>query len=300
MPLSYERPDRTAAGHWGARIAIDRPSRRGHPLRASGFAPAPGPRRWQRRSLRNARLDVEAPSPRPSARFVATPPSSDPASSGPGHDVAITPGGRFLAYESNESGRYEVYVRPFPEVDAGRWQVSRDGGGRSGGESGRELFYMTPPDGSWPFPSRPSRASRSETRRSSSRRATSPVLRTGGPTTSLPTGQVPLRDELQVETVSFESASMGRGPNAVEAAQLPPESHLIGRGVLHESGSAQFGERLSREVELRVAEERREAHRGASGRDVRRQLERSDDAGAVHPSRGVPPPTGGSSPFRCG
>jgi hypothetical protein len=46
---------------------------------------------------------------------------------------------------SNESGRDEVYVRPFPNVDSGRWQVSTSGGGmpvwtRSGGE----LFYLAP------------------------------------------------------------------------------------------------------------------------------------------------------------
>ena len=36
--------------------------------------------------------------------------------------------GRWLAYEANDSGRFEIYVRPFPKVDGGRWQVSTDGG----------------------------------------------------------------------------------------------------------------------------------------------------------------------------
>ena len=36
----------------------------------------------------------------------------------------ISPDGRWMAYRSNESGKYEVYVRPFPEVNKGRWQVS--------------------------------------------------------------------------------------------------------------------------------------------------------------------------------
>jgi serine/threonine-protein kinase len=40
---------------------------------------------------------------------------------------AFSPDGRFLAYASNESGRYEVYVRPFPGP-GGKWQVSADGG----------------------------------------------------------------------------------------------------------------------------------------------------------------------------
>ncbi|MDX1382509.1 MAG: protein kinase, partial [Thermoanaerobaculia bacterium] len=38
--------------------------------------------------------------------------------------VALSPDGRWLAYESDESGREEVYVRPFPDVGSGRWQVS--------------------------------------------------------------------------------------------------------------------------------------------------------------------------------
>jgi len=52
--------------------------------------------------------------------------------------------GRYIAYQSNESGFDEVYVRPFPDVEAGKWQVSKEGGifpvwSRNGGE----LFYMT-------------------------------------------------------------------------------------------------------------------------------------------------------------
>ena len=33
---------------------------------------------------------------------------------------ALSPDGRWLAYQSNESGRYEVYVRPFPDVGGGK------------------------------------------------------------------------------------------------------------------------------------------------------------------------------------
>ncbi len=54
----------------------------------------------------------------------------------------MSPDGRWLAYESDESGRSEVYVRPFPDVNASREQVSTDGGTRpvwSG--DGSELFY---------------------------------------------------------------------------------------------------------------------------------------------------------------
>src|SRR5262249_20878159 len=40
----------------------------------------------------------------------------------------IAPDGHWLAYESNESGQYQIYVRPFPNVDSGWWQVSTQGG----------------------------------------------------------------------------------------------------------------------------------------------------------------------------
>ena len=55
---------------------------------------------------------------------------------------ALSPDGRFLAYVSDESGRYEVYVRPFPNVDDAKEQVST-GGAREPlwAHSGRELFY---------------------------------------------------------------------------------------------------------------------------------------------------------------
>jgi serine/threonine-protein kinase len=59
----------------------------------------------------------------------------------------ISPDGRWLAYESNESGQQEIYVRPFPDVDRGRWQISTSGGTRPAwAASGRELFYI-PLDG---------------------------------------------------------------------------------------------------------------------------------------------------------
>ena len=53
----------------------------------------------------------------------------------------ISPDGRWLAYQSNESGQEEIYVRPFPDVDAGRWPVSTGGGSRPlWARSGEELF----------------------------------------------------------------------------------------------------------------------------------------------------------------
>ena len=54
----------------------------------------------------------------------------------------MSPDGRWLAYGSNESGRWHVYVRPFPNTNDGTWQVSTDGGQEPvWAQSGRELFY---------------------------------------------------------------------------------------------------------------------------------------------------------------
>ena len=56
---------------------------------------------------------------------------------------AFSPDGRWLAYDSDESGRHEIYVRPFPGP-GGKWQIST-GGGRfpTWSRNGRELFYRT-------------------------------------------------------------------------------------------------------------------------------------------------------------
>jgi serine/threonine-protein kinase len=57
----------------------------------------------------------------------------------------LSPDGRWLAYESNSTGRYENYVRPFPNVTAGQWQVSNSGGVQPlWAHSGRELFFVAP------------------------------------------------------------------------------------------------------------------------------------------------------------
>ncbi len=56
--------------------------------------------------------------------------------------AALSPDARFLAYESNASGRYEVWVQSFPE-GAGKWQVSTEGGRRPRWRGdGNELFYL--------------------------------------------------------------------------------------------------------------------------------------------------------------
>jgi len=54
----------------------------------------------------------------------------------------FSPDGRWIAYDSNESGKFEVYVRPFPGP-GGRWQVSTaGGGGPRWRRDGKELFYL--------------------------------------------------------------------------------------------------------------------------------------------------------------
>ena len=58
-------------------------------------------------------------------------------------DAEISPSGRWMADQSTESGRFEVYVRPFPDVDASRWQVSSNGGLHPlWSRDGRELFFI--------------------------------------------------------------------------------------------------------------------------------------------------------------
>jgi serine/threonine-protein kinase len=51
--------------------------------------------------------------------------------------------GRWLAYESDSSGQFEIYIKPFPDVDGWLWKVSTAGGTRPlWAPNGRELFYL--------------------------------------------------------------------------------------------------------------------------------------------------------------
>jgi eukaryotic-like serine/threonine-protein kinase len=55
---------------------------------------------------------------------------------------ALSPDGRWLAYTSDESGQYEIYVVPFPNTGAAKWAVSTSGGTEpQWSHSGSELFY---------------------------------------------------------------------------------------------------------------------------------------------------------------
>jgi Tol biopolymer transport system component len=71
--------------------------------------------------------------PRP---FVSTPAEE--------RNARLSPDGRWIAYVSNESDRFEVYVQPFPATGS-RWQVSTAGGLQPQWRGdGRELYYVSP------------------------------------------------------------------------------------------------------------------------------------------------------------
>lgn len=58
--------------------------------------------------------------------------------------VSSSPDGRWIVYTSNESGKFEIYVQPFPGP-GGKWQVSTAGGtSPAWRRDGKELFYLEP------------------------------------------------------------------------------------------------------------------------------------------------------------
>jgi hypothetical protein len=58
---------------------------------------------------------------------------------------AFSSDGRWLAYSSDEGGVADVFVRPWPDVSGGKWQVSREGGtDPQWSADGRELFFISP------------------------------------------------------------------------------------------------------------------------------------------------------------
>ena len=62
----------------------------------------------------------------------------------PGFDfnADLSPNGRYLAYQSNESGPFQVIVHPFPQIDGGKWTISTTGGSSPvWSRDGKELFY---------------------------------------------------------------------------------------------------------------------------------------------------------------
>ena len=63
----------------------------------------------------------------------------------------ISPNGELLAYTSNETGRDEIYIRPFPQIENGKWQVSRNGGNHAiwNDENDELFFWSTADDGKY-------------------------------------------------------------------------------------------------------------------------------------------------------
>jgi serine/threonine-protein kinase len=58
-------------------------------------------------------------------------------------NAEVSPDGHWVAYESAESTPTQVYVKPFPSVNSGRWQISTSGGVKPvWAPNGRELFYL--------------------------------------------------------------------------------------------------------------------------------------------------------------
>ena len=58
-------------------------------------------------------------------------------------NARFSPDGRWLTYTSDESGRYEIYVQPYPGP-GGKWQISTEGGTEPmWNPNGRELFYRS-------------------------------------------------------------------------------------------------------------------------------------------------------------
>jgi serine/threonine-protein kinase len=57
--------------------------------------------------------------------------------------AGVSPDGRWIVYDSDESGQFEVYVRPYPHAySGGRWQISSNGGRQPlWSHDGREIFY---------------------------------------------------------------------------------------------------------------------------------------------------------------
>jgi serine/threonine-protein kinase len=57
---------------------------------------------------------------------------------------SISPDGRWIAYQSNQSGDWEIYVQPFADKNGARSTVSTNGGMQPRwSPDGRELFYLS-------------------------------------------------------------------------------------------------------------------------------------------------------------
>jgi len=107
--------------------------RMGDPSRGSGQAPSASS--GQAPSAGSLRDSGQAGQVRKAQPFLRTPFNESVP--------RFSPDGRWLAYISNESGRYEIYAQPYPGP-GGKWLISTDGGTEPvWNPNGRELFYRS-------------------------------------------------------------------------------------------------------------------------------------------------------------
>ncbi len=82
----------------------------------------------------------------------------EPVLDGDGTEVntEVSPDGRWIVYDSDESGQFEVYVRQYPDTrSGGRWQISSEGGRQPmWSRDGREIYYRDFDGGLWAAPVR--------------------------------------------------------------------------------------------------------------------------------------------------
>jgi len=107
-------------------------SRDGRRLAYYGASPETGTDIW---TLPLDLSDPEHPKPGKPELFLGT----------PAREIrpAFSPDGHWIAYQSDESGKYEVYVQPFPGP-GGKWQVSAGGGANPiWSRDGRQLFFTS-------------------------------------------------------------------------------------------------------------------------------------------------------------
>jgi serine/threonine protein kinase/Tol biopolymer transport system component len=89
-----------------------------------------------RQTVSGDHLELLAASGGEPTRFLTT--------TGNANNAQISPDGKWVAYASDESGDWEIYVTSFPGA-AGKWQVSRNGGTESRWRGdGKEIFYISP------------------------------------------------------------------------------------------------------------------------------------------------------------
>src|SRR5436309_7264790 len=74
---------------------------------------------------------------------AARPPENLDEASFEEREGQFSPDGKWIAYQSNESGRFEIYVQPFPGP-GGKFQISTKGGAqRRWNKNGKEIFYVS-------------------------------------------------------------------------------------------------------------------------------------------------------------